>query len=127
MNVALWIASGVLATAFLVAGTGKLFVPREKLVATSVGQWTEDFSPTALRTISVLEILGVMGLILPALLGVAPILVPLAAVGLALVMVGAMIVHVRRREFPAVMGNLVYFGLAVFVAWGRFGPEPFVG
>jgi DoxX-like family len=59
-------------------------------------------------------------LILPALLDIAPILVPLAAVGLALIMVGAVIVTFRRHEFKHVPLNLTYLALAAFVAWGRF-------
>jgi hypothetical protein len=71
------------------------------------------------------EILGAAGLFLPALLDVAPILSPFAAVGLALIMVGAAIVAFRRHEFGHVLVNLTYLALAVFVAWGRFGPESF--
>jgi hypothetical protein len=55
-------------------------------------------------------------------LRIAPILVPLAAVGLALVMVGAVAVHARRKETMNVAVNVVLIALAVFVTWGRFGP-----
>jgi len=89
MNLALWIVTGLLAVIFLVAGAAKLFVPKEKMVTKPGAAWVEDFSPGTLRTIATLELLGVVGLILPAALDIAPVLVPLAAVGLALVMVGA--------------------------------------
>jgi hypothetical protein len=95
------------------------------LAAAPGGAWSEDFSRGALATIATLEILGVLGLILPAVLDIAPVLGPLAAVGLALVMVGAIITRLRRHEGWAIMLNVAYLALAVFVAWGRFGPESF--
>ncbi|MDR3664978.1 MAG: DoxX family protein [Mycobacterium sp.] len=78
--------------------------------------------PNAIRAIGVVEILGAIGLIAPPLVHILPVLAPLAAVGLALVMVGAIVAHGRRKEIPNVVVNLVLFGLAVVVAWGRFGP-----
>jgi hypothetical protein len=67
-----------------------------------------------------------VGLILPAALDIAPVLVPLAAVGAVLVMVGAIITRLRRHEAKA-LAELAYLALAVFVAWGRLGPESFTG
>ena len=63
--------------------------------------------------------------VLPAAVHIAPILVPLAAIGLVLVMVGAAVVHTRRNEPMNVAVNVVLIALAVFVAWGRFGPYSF--
>jgi uncharacterized membrane protein YfcA len=73
----------------------------------------------------VAEILGAIGLILPAVLHVAPVLVPLAAVGLIFVMLGAAVVHARRHELPNVAVTIVLLILAAVVAWGRFGPYSF--
>jgi hypothetical protein len=123
MHVALWIVTGLLAAVFLVAAVNKLMLPKEKLAAAPGGAWVEDFSPGALKTIGALEIVGVVGLFLPAALDIAPVLVPLAAVGLALVMVGAIITRLRRHEGWAILLNVAYLALAAFVAWGRFGPE----
>ena len=81
--------------------------------------------PTTIRLIGLAEILGAIGLVLPAAVHIAPILVPLAAVGLALVMAGAAAVHARRKEAPMVAMNAVLLVLAVFVAWGCFGPYSF--
>ena len=125
MNVALWIVAGVLATVLLVAGINKLFMPKEKLAAFPGGGWVEDFSPGALKAISVLEILGAVGLIMPAVLDIAPVLVPVAATGAALLFVGAVITRLRRGEKMTIIGDLAYLAMAVFVAWGRFGPEHF--
>ena len=120
MNLTLWIIAGLLAAVFLVAGANKLFIPQEKLAKAPGGGWALDFSAGFIKSLGAVEILGAFGLILPALLGIAPILVPLAAVGLALIMVGATIVTFRRHEFKHVLLNLTYLALAVFLAWGRF-------
>jgi hypothetical protein len=126
MNLALWIVAGLLAVAYLIAGGGKLILPKEKIAAQSAAsRWVEDFSPGALKAIATLELLAAVGLILPAVLGIAPVLVPLAASGLVLLMVGAVITRIRRHEVTFVAGNLLLLALAGFVAWGRFGPESF--
>ena len=73
-----------------------------------------------MRLIGILEILGAIGLILPAVTGIWPWLTPLAAAGLVLTMVGAMIVHGRRGEFSSIWMNIVLLALAAFVLFGRF-------
>jgi uncharacterized membrane protein YphA (DoxX/SURF4 family) len=123
MNVVLWVLAGVLAVAFLVAGVTKLTQPKEKLAATM--GWVEDFSPGTVKLIGALEVLAAIGLILPAALDIVPVLVPLAAVGLVLLMIGAAITHGRRRETPMIAVNVVLLVLALVVAWGRFGPYSF--
>ena len=120
MNLALWVAAIVLAAVFAGSGLMKQFVPKDKLVTSGQG-WAQDFSPTSIRLIGLVEVLGAAGLILPAVTHIAPILVPLAAIGLALVMVGAAIVHARRNEPTNVIVNIVLLALAAFVAWGRLG------
>lgn len=121
MNVVLWIIAGVLAAAFLGAGLMKVAQPKEKLAASGMG-WTEDFNAGAVKTIGALEILAAIGLILPAALGIASVLTPLAALGLALLMIGAAIVHARRNESQMIVANAVLLVLALVVVWGRFGP-----
>jgi hypothetical protein len=136
MNVALWIVAGLLAVVFLVSSTTKLFVPKEKLdellqhlggAAEAAGEWTRDFSPGALKAIGVLELLGAAGLILPAALDIAPVLVPVAASGGVLLFVGAVIMRLRRGERATIGIDLVYLAMAAFVASGRFGPWSFSG
>jgi uncharacterized membrane protein YphA (DoxX/SURF4 family) len=124
MNLALWIIAIVLAVVFLGSGLMKQFVPKDKLVTAGQG-WAQDYSPTNIRLIGVAEILGAIGLVVPAATHIAPMLVPLAAVGLALVMAGAVAVHARRKETMNIAVNVVLIALAVFVAWGRFGPYSF--
>jgi DoxX-like family len=67
-------------------------------------------------------VLAAIGLILPGALKIVPVLVPLAATGLVLMMVGAAITHARRKEAQLIPINAVVLVLAVVVAWGRFGP-----
>src|SRR5882757_158382 len=124
MNPALWIIAIVLAAVFAASGLMKQFVPKDKLVTSGQG-WAHDFSPTSIRLIGLAEILGAIGLVLPAATHIVPILVPLAAVGLALVRAGAVVVHARRNEAMNVAVNVLLIALAVFVAWGRFGPYSF--
>jgi uncharacterized membrane protein YphA (DoxX/SURF4 family) len=124
MNLALWIIATVLAVAFAGSGLMKLVVPKDKLVTAGQG-WAQDYNPTNIRLIGLVELLGAVGLVLPAAVHIAPILVPLAAVGLALVMVGAIVVHARRKEPMNIAVNVVLIALAVVVAFGRFGPYSF--
>ena len=126
MNTALWIVAGFLTAIYLLSGFGKLFTPQEKMAGMFAGsRWVEDFSPGTLKAIGAVEILGAIGLILPALLDIAPVLVPLAALGLALTMTGAVIMRIRRHELNYALLDLAYLALAAFVAFGRFGPESF--
>jgi hypothetical protein len=128
MNLALWIVAAVLAVAYLGSGGGKLILAKEKIAAFgSSARWVEDFSPGTLKAIGALEVLGAVGLILPAAVGIAPGLVPVAALGLVMVMTGAVVLRIRRHELKLMLADLTYLVLAGFVAWGRFGPESFVG
>jgi hypothetical protein len=125
MNLALWIIAGLLAAVFLFAGANKLFIPQEKLAKAPGGGWVNDFSPGFVKALGAVEILGAVGLILPAALDIAPILVPLAAVGLATIMTGAAIVTTRRHEPMHALLNLTYLALIALIAIGRFGPGSF--
>ncbi len=118
MGVALWVVQGLLAVAFLGAGAMKLSQPKEKLAA-NMG-WVEDFSQPAVRLIGAVEVFGAVGLVLPALTGILPWLTPLAALGLALTMIGAALTHLRRKEYGNIAVNAVLLVLAAFVAYGRF-------
>jgi uncharacterized membrane protein YphA (DoxX/SURF4 family) len=112
------VAQGPLAVAFLGAGGTKLSQPKEKLAKNMA--WVEDFSQGTVRLIGTLEVLGAVGLVLPALTGVLPWLTPLAALGLVLTMVGAILTHLRRNENSAITVPVVLFALAAFVAYGRY-------
>jgi len=118
MEIALWIVQVLLALAFGLAGAVKFTQPKEKLAPRM--KWVEDFAPAIIKAIGAVEVLGALGLILPALTGILPILTPLAAVGLVLTMIGASLTHLRLREYPGIAVNVVLLALAAFVAYGRF-------
>lgn len=119
MNIVLWIVQGLLAAMFLMAGFMKLSQPKDQLKE-KIGDWVDGFSDSSIKAIGLLEILGAIGLILPMVTGIAPILTPLAAAGLILTMIGAIIVHVNRKEMKALPMNFILLALAAFVVVGRF-------
>jgi len=121
VNIALWIVQGLLAVIFAGSGIVKATRDRKRLLDDGIA-WVADFSAGAVKVIGVLEILAALGLILPAATGIAPVLTPLAAVGIVLLMAGAGVVHFRRGEFAFIGVVAVLFVAAAFVAWGRFGP-----
>ena len=120
METALWIVQVLLAAIFLVTGTTKLTQPRQKMAAGPM-RWAADVTDRQFRTIGLLEVLGALGLILPAALGLAPLLTPLAAVGLAVIMVAAIYTHVRYDESERLAVPIVVLALALFVALEGFG------
>jgi uncharacterized membrane protein len=123
VDVVLWVIAGLVAVGFLFSGLVKLVLPREKYVASQ--PWAAGAPRWAPTVIGVLEVLGAIGVILPAAIGVVPVLVPLAATGLVLVMAGAVVMHVRRHEIPALVPSGMMLVLAAVIAWGRFGPYAF--
>lgn len=119
MAALIWVLQILLAVVFVAAGLIKLIRPKADLQA-QMG-WVDDYSDNGVKAIGALEVLAAVGLILPALTGIATVFVPLAALGLVLLMVGAAITHGRRKEYPFVAGNVVLLVIALIVAWNRFG------
>jgi len=117
LHIALWVVQGLLAAAFIMAGFMKMTSPIDALAAEGMS-FVNSFPEGMVRFIGISEILGGIGLILPALLRIKPVLTPIAAAALALVMVLAGIYHITAGEPP--VPNIVLFALAAFVAWGRF-------
>ena len=121
LNLALWVVQALLAAAFGMAGVMKLTTPLDELAhklpwVTQVGQLT--------RFIGASELAGALGLILPAATRIQPMLTPLAAAGLVVIMALAAPFHLSRGEAGALPINLVLGGLAAFVAWGRYRKVP---
>ena len=119
MNVATWIVQIVLAAAMVFAGGTKLGRNRKDLVVSGM-PWAEDFGDNAVKLIGLAEVVGAVGLILPWALDVAPVLTPIAGVGLALLLLGAAVVHARRKEFQGIVPPLVLALAGAFVAVARF-------
>jgi uncharacterized membrane protein YphA (DoxX/SURF4 family) len=106
MNIFIWILQVLLALMFLMAGFTKILKPKDQLKE-KVGDWVEDFSAVSIKSIGVLEIFGALGLVLPMALNTLPVLTIWAAIGLAMTMIGAMIVHLSRKEYKALITNFV--------------------
>lgn len=122
MNTTTWIVQGLLALAMLGAGGMKLAKSREALLSSGPSMaWAEDFSDGGVKLIGLLEVAGAVGLVLPWALNVAPVLTPVAGIGVALLLIGAATVHLRRHESKAIGAPLFLAALGAFVAISRFG------
>ena len=122
LHLGLWVVQGLLGAMFLAVGAMKATQPIAVLVDT-LG-WPAAVPAALVRVIGVAELLGALGLILPAATRVKPMLTPLAGVGLAMVMLLATIFHISHGELGALPIPLVLGGLAAFVAWGRAAKAP---
>ena len=122
LRIALWVAQGLLAFAFTGAGVMKATTPHEALA--SQMSWAADAPPFLPVLIGVCEVLGAAGLVLPSVTRIVPVLTPVAASALALVMVLGAGTHIAYGELPRIGVNVVLGGLAAFVAWGRFRRAP---
>lgn len=121
-NITLWIAQVLLAIGFLAGGWGKMVWPMEQIHAQV--PWAPAVPEYLMRFIGVSEVLGAIGLILPALTRIRPGLTILSAAGLALIMALAAGFHLFRTEYFMILYNIVYFAFAVFIAWGRLVKHP---
>ncbi len=111
-----WILQGLLAAVFLGAGSMKLMKTRDQLLAQGAKMaWVGDFGSAGLRAIGAVEVLGAIGLVIPTLTGILPILTPIAAGGLVLTMVGATTAHVRRGEYGSLVPIAILAAMAVAV------------
>ncbi len=122
LRIGLWVAQVLLAVAFVASGLMKITTPIEQLQAQM--PWTTGAMGSLVRFIGVAELLGGIGVVLPAATRIKPQLTVLAALGLATVMVLASLTHLTRGEAGMVPVNAVLFALAAFVAWGRSKRAP---
>lgn len=122
INITLWIAQALLAGMFIMAGVMKATQPLAAL--TESLPWVTSPLLGLVRFIGISEILGGLGLLLPAIFRIKPFLTVWAAYGLALVMVLAAVFHTSRGEFPNIGMNVVLVGIALFIAWGRSKKAP---
>ncbi len=126
MNTALWIITAVLAVGFIAGGSALILLPRDRYRALGANQhWVDDFGDGHLKTIGAIKVTGGLGLIVPAVTGVATVLSPLAACGLALFMSGAATTRFRRNEWGYMAGDVAFIAALAFVAWGRFALAPY--
>lgn len=120
LHYVLWVAQVVLALFFAMAGWAKLTSSYAELAANMA--WVSTVPEWLVRFIGVAELAGALGLVLPAALRIKPVLTPVAAVGLFIIMVAAAGLHLMRGE--PILLNVILGLVAAFVAWGRFSGAP---
>lgn len=118
MDTAITVIQVFLVVGFTLGGLAQLFVPYARYTRLPAQGWANDFKPWHVKLIGFLKVCATVGMIASLFLPALALLMPLAAVGLAMVMAGAIATHLRRAEYPNIIGNLVYLGLALFVAYG---------
>ncbi len=123
-SIGLWVAQVLLAAVYLMAGWMKLTQPMADLAAMGMG-YTVEMPELFIRFVGLMEILGAIGLVAPAASRIMPILTPLAALGLSVVQVAAIILHATRGETAMTLPmNLILLALSLFVLWGRLHKAP---
>ncbi|WP_166907599.1 DoxX family protein [Mycobacterium sp. DL440] len=121
MHTTLWIVTVIAAAAYAAGGTTLLAMSRQRYRSLGNNQhWVDDFGDGHLTAIATIKLVGAVGLVLPAAVGIAPVLTPLAACGLALFMAGAATTRFRRSEWLYMAGDIVFIGVFAYLAWGWF-------
>lgn len=122
LHISLWIAQGLLALIFIMAGVTKSLQPIDALAESL--PWVTSTPLALVRFIGISELLGGLGLLLPALLRIKPSLTVWAAIGLAAIMFLAGIFHGSRGEYSGIGANMAFMAAALFIAWGRSKKAP---
>ncbi len=122
LNIGLWIAQGLLAIMFIMAGVMKVTQPIEELAVSL--PWVTSSPVSLIRFIGISELLGGLGLLIPGIFRFKPFLTIWAALGLAIIMVLAAIFHASKGEYSAIITNILIMGIALFIAWGRSKKAP---
>jgi hypothetical protein len=107
-----------LVVGFGVGGLAQLTVPHAQYVKLPAQAWANDFKPWQVKLIGFLKLCAIGGMIAALVLPSLAMLMPLAALGIAMVMAGAIATHLRREEYLNIAGNIVYLGLALVVTYG---------
>jgi uncharacterized membrane protein YphA (DoxX/SURF4 family) len=124
LNIFLWIAQVLLAAIFIWGAWMKIFTPVGKLSA--MWPWVAHIPRALLKFTGIVDLLGGLGLILPALLRIKPKLTPIAALSIIILMICACIFHISRGEASVIGANIVFALMAAFIVWGRFKKAPII-
>ena len=119
MDTAIIVIQVFLIIGFTIGGLSQLFIPHSQYAKLPAQGWATDFKPWHVKLIGFLKVCATAGMIASLFLPSLKMLTPLAALGIAMVMAGAIATHLRRLEYPNIVGNLVFLGFALFVAYGR--------
>ena len=117
LNIMLWVLQVLLACFFVMVGYSHALMPFDQIAQQAT--WMNDVPRWLSLFIGYAEIAGVLGLIIPAATRIAPWLTPLAALGLATIMILAILFHLVRGEGSVVGFPTMMAAFALFVAWGR--------
>lgn len=116
MNVTLWIIQIILAAGFVYSGWMKTIrIESSK----KTWAWVNDVPKSLVVLIGIAELLGALGLVLPWVLNITPVLTPIAAIALAVVTLLGMLFHIRRKEYRELGVNIFFIVLALIIAFGR--------
>jgi uncharacterized membrane protein YphA (DoxX/SURF4 family) len=119
MNTAITVVQIVIGVLFMIGGLAKILVPYDRYSSIGAVAWSKEFKPEHIKFAGLLEVAASLGLLVPLILPSLTVLIPLAAIGIALYMAGAMSIHLRRSEYLHMVGNLLVFLVpALFVAYG---------
>jgi len=118
LNITLWIIQGLLSALFIMPGIGKISSSKQKHI--DDGHLKEDDSITPIRVLGILELLGCVGIVIPLLTGIAPILTPITAVCFCIIMVAAIYTHTKKKEYKMLPMLVVVLSLSAIVAYFRF-------
>lgn len=119
MFTAITVVQVLLLIPLTLGGASKLALPYARFTKLPFQAWSNDFKPGHIRLIGVFEVSAAIGIGVSLFVDALSALTPLAAVGMALVMAGAMATHLRRAEYLNMVGNMTWLGMALFVAYGR--------
>lgn len=122
LNIIVWIIQGLLAAFFVMAGTGKITKSTEEHIKER--HILPEQSAMPIRLLGVAELLGCIGIIVPWWFGILPVLTPVAACCFGLVIIGAIIIQARRRDYQMLAVPVVLLVLCAVVAWYRFRLRP---
>ncbi|MDF3029409.1 MAG: hypothetical protein K0S23_3716 [Fluviicola sp.] len=121
-HIVLWIAQILLSLCLIWAGIVKLFQPIDQLE--TMWPWTGEVSPALVKLTGIIDLLGALGLLLPSLFKFKPILTPIAAIGIILLMIAASVFHTCRGEGSQIGFNIVVAVISAFIAYGRLKLAP---
>ncbi len=122
LNITLWAVQSLMAIIFVMAGANKLFQPIAQL--SQMLPWVTTVSEGLVRFIGISELSGGLGLLLPSILKIKPVLTPVAAIGLTIIMILAMVFHVSQSQAAVIGVNFIFMALLLFIVWGRYNKLP---
>ena len=124
LNITLWIVQAVLAASFFWGACMKLFMPVNELSA--MWPWAGQIPRVLVKITGIVDLTGAIGLIVPSLLRIKPVLTPISAIAIIALMICASLFHIARDETSQIGANIIFAMMAAFIAWGRLKKAPVI-